>query len=255
VSPSLVARAQLRNGPGGPAFGCKRPSVAKLSRAWARCARRSNAARISSHSAGASSGALIVRLVSIWGGSNWPHVSFCSARGLSHDPKGWRVQSEILPLTWDRIDLEAGTVRLYRGTTKNKDGRIIDLPLVLRGVLEQQRQEHLVHYPACPYVFPKDWECLFTFYKAWRRACKDAGLSGKLSHDFRRTAVRNLVRAGVPERGAMMVTGHKIRDVFDRYNIVSDGDLEETARRVDERIVPRTTTLPYQSVPQPPVSH
>lgn len=172
---------------------------------------------------------------------------------------GWRVQSEILPLTWDRVDLEAGTVRLYRGTTKNKDGRIIALPLVLREVLEQQWQEHLTHSPTCSYVFPKDGERMLTFYKAWRRACKDAGLSGKLSHDFRRTAVRNLVRAGVPERVAMMVTGHKTRDVFDRYNIVSDGDLEEAARRVDERIAPRTTTLSttllYQPAPHPSVSH
>src|SRR5262249_18014763 len=156
---------------------------------------------------------------------------------------GWRVQSEILPLMWNRIDLEAGTVRLYRGTTKNKDGRVIALPRVLREILEQQWQEHISHYPECPYVFHKNGKRMLTFYKTWIRACKDAGLSGKLSHDFRRTAVRNLVRAGVPERVAMMITGHKTRDVFDRYNIVSDGDFEEAARRVDERIVPRTTTL------------
>src|SRR5262245_17626470 len=53
---------------------------------------------------------------------------------------GWRIYSEILPLTWDRVDLEAGTVRLYRGTTKNKDGRVIHLPQVLREILEQQWQ-------------------------------------------------------------------------------------------------------------------
>jgi integrase len=71
------------------------------------------------------------------------------------------------------------------------------------------------------------------FNKAWRKARVEGGCPGRIPHDFRRTAVRNLVRAGVPERVAMQMTGHKTRAVFERYNIVSAGDLRDAARRLD----------------------
>ena len=159
---------------------------------------------------------------------------------------GWRIDSEVLPLEWRRIDATErlspnqeipGTVRLDPGTTKNDEGRVFPFTAELRDVLEAQRRItdtlNREQGRICPWVFHRDGKPIKSFIRAWRAACLAAGQPGKIPHDFRRTAVRNLVRSGVPERVAMKLTGHKTRSVFERYNIVSDGDLGEAARKLD----------------------
>jgi integrase len=148
---------------------------------------------------------------------------------------GWR-RSEVLTLTWRQIDFDAALIRLEIGTTNNKDARPFPFTNDLRALLEAQWTEHTMCYPDCPCVFHRDGKRIVTVSKAWRRACQAAGVAGRIPHDFRRTAVRNLVRAGVLERVVMMLTGHKTRSVFDRYHIVSEGDLREAAQRLDQAV-------------------
>jgi integrase len=107
----------------------------------------------------------------------------------------------------------------------------------LRTILEAQRaytdRVQRTEGALVPFVFHRNGKPITAFTKAWKHACVAAGCPGRIPHDFRRTAVRNLVRSGVPERVAMQMTGHKTRSVFERYNIVCEADLFEAARRYE----------------------
>lgn len=127
------------------------------------------------------------------------------------------------------MDFNSQRVVLGPGTTKNDEGRLFLFTDELESVLRAQRtqtDELRKEGTVCPFVFHHNGSPVGEFRSSWKTACKKAGLPGRIFHDFRRTAVRNLVRANVSERVAMKLTGHKTRSVFERYNIVSDGDLE-----------------------------
>jgi integrase len=78
-------------------------------------------------------------------------------------------------------------------------------------------------------VFDRNGNPIKKLYRAWETACNAAGTPGRIMHDFRRTAVRNLERAGVSRSVAMKMTGHKTEAVYRRYAIVSESDLHEAA--------------------------
>lgn len=157
---------------------------------------------------------------------------------------GWRV-SEISNLPWKQVDLNQGIVRLEPGETKNEDGRTVYLDEELKEIFLFQKKTRKNEAQLTPYVFPnKDGnEQIRDFRHAWNNACQDAGIGKKLFHDFRRTAVRNMVRSGIPERVAMMISGHKTRSVFDRYNIVNDTDLKLAAQRQEAYLETQMVTV------------
>jgi integrase len=148
---------------------------------------------------------------------------------------GWRL-NEITSLTWANFDAQMVTVTLNPKDSKNSEGRLIYLDDELKEVCKQARSRQKQLATVLPWVFlnEKGTDRVKRFYKAWKTACKKAGIGLRIFHDFRRTAVRNMVRAGIPERVAMQISGHKTRSVFERYNIVSESDLMTAARRQQE---------------------
>ena len=134
---------------------------------------------------------------------------------------GWR-RNEILELTWDEVDVNGGVIRLPPRRSKTRTGRVLPISPPLQQVLKRRRR---VQLPQNPRVFGRDGVTVRAWRTALRDACRKAKVPHRLLHDCRRTAARNLIRAGVPERIAMLLTGHKTRAVFDRYNIVNEREL------------------------------
>lgn len=171
---------------------------------------------------------------------------------------GFRI-GELLGLHAGQVDLLERWITLEQGSTKNGQGRKVKMTgevfQLLSALVEGRRAGE-------PVFVREDGSAVRDPRKAWYDLCVRCGLgqlipvSGKRKfnryvglnlHDFRRSAVRNLVRAGVPEKVAMEISGHKTRSVFDRYNIVDERDLARAshqleAARATENFQPGTET-------------
>jgi integrase len=152
---------------------------------------------------------------------------------------GWR-RGEIATLEWRDVDLDAGRITLRREHSKNKRPRTVPFSLdggagifgALGAVIARRVQARQGVGDGARYVFHRNGHQLGDFRKAWETACDAAGCSGLLFHDLRRSAVRNLVDAGVDQRVAMAITGHQTISVFQRYRIVNDDDVRKALERV-----------------------
>jgi site-specific recombinase XerD len=148
---------------------------------------------------------------------------------------GWRLRSELLTRQKHHVDLAAGWLRLEPGETKDGRGRMFPLVPELRAVLERQlaATRAFEQRTGCvvPWLFHREGHPIRSFRRAWLTAGRQAGVH-RVPHDFRRTAVRNLERAGVPRSTAMAMVGHRTESIYRRYAIVDEAMLREGAAKL-----------------------
>ena len=175
---------------------------------------------------------------------------------------GWRTKSEILTREWRHVDLDNGWLRLEPGEGKNREGRAFPFTDELRMILEAQRErvKAIERTRGCvirwAFCHP-DGSRINDFCGTWAQACDDAKVPRRLVHDFRRTAVRNLERAGISRSAAMKMTGHKTEAVYRRYAIVDSAMLRRPRsnfRRSTWQRIPRNAKVSLKSPPFRPIN-
>ena len=160
-------------------------------------------------------------------------------------------KGELLRIRVDQIDLKRKQIRLNAGETKNDEGRVLpiygELAQLLSAALAKRRKEakRTKQFPNAWLFHDEHGRPILSFYKAWKSACDRAELPGQLFHDLRRSAVRNMERAGIPRAVAMRISGHKTESVYRRYAIVSEQDIADAGARLENAMSDRqsrTTT-------------
>jgi integrase len=156
-------------------------------------------------------------------------------------------KGEITQIRKERIDLKAGRIEITRPTTKTKRPRY--LPIYGDMAVEIDAAIAAAD-PACPFLVQHSGERVHDFEKAWSTACAVAGVPNALFHDLRRTALTNMIEAGLSEKEAMEISGHRTRAVFDRYHIISERRMREMATKLDAHLKGKASASSVQDAEQ-----
>jgi integrase len=146
---------------------------------------------------------------------------------------GWR-KGETASLRWE--DVDGDVIRLRSKNSKNREGRTVPLVGELAELIARRKAARQVERKKRPeasseFVFHRAGKRIGSIRKAWATACKFANVPGRLFHDLRRCAVRNMIRAGVPTDVARSISGHKTASIFSRYNIVAEDQKRDALER------------------------
>lgn len=172
-------------------------------------------------------------------------------------------KGELLNLRVRQVDLLDRLIELERDTTKSDEPRKVKMTSevfeLIRACVSGKNPDDYVftREDGSPVVdFRDDWYALCVVCKLgeWVPSKRKNGKEFKAYrglnvHDLRRSAVRNLIRAGVPERVCMDISGHATRSVFDRYNIIDTSDLVRASEKLEQaRKVAKTDTEQTQPI-------
>ena len=184
-------------------------------------------------------GALWTRLIDFWRPFDTPlvdHTFVCP------------MQDRFEQVPVGASDEAGGVIRLSPARSKTLVGRILPISQPIAEALARRRARR---DPDSPLVFHRDGIPIRRWRTAWRTACQAAGVPTRFLHDCRRTAARNLIRASVPERVAMLLTGHKTRAIFDRYNIINEQELLEAGDQLVAYLAQHAQATPRGGRPHP----
>jgi integrase len=149
-------------------------------------------------------------------------------------------RGEILNLRWHQVDWNENLIRLEKRQTKGKKARIAPLYGELRAWLEMA---YAGRDSECPFIVSWKGHGIGEVKTAWKKASRRAGVPELLVHDLRRTAARNMIRAGIPEKQIMLIAGWKTRSMFDRYHIVDERDIHEAGKKLARHLAEKAQLL------------